>query len=127
MQCKIQARCRRSLRTLRAAASSALPAVPSQVLVSTSTLAWGVNLPAHLVIIKGTEFYDGKTRRWHRPIDPRQKQKRSCSHFSPPKVAAGCCSLCAPINSRRPTLPPPTPLPLPPAGMSISPSRTSSR
>jgi activating signal cointegrator complex subunit 3 len=35
-----------------------------QVLVSTATLAWGVNLPAHLVVIKGTEFFDGKTKRY---------------------------------------------------------------
>ncbi|XP_020701426.1 DExH-box ATP-dependent RNA helicase DExH14 isoform X3 [Dendrobium catenatum] len=35
-----------------------------QILVCTSTLAWGVNLPAHLVIIKGTEYYDGKTKRY---------------------------------------------------------------
>ncbi|KAI9505837.1 Sec63 Brl domain-containing protein [Coemansia spiralis] len=33
-----------------------------QVLVATSTLAWGVNLPAHLVILKGTEFYDAKSK-----------------------------------------------------------------
>jgi replicative superfamily II helicase len=33
-----------------------------QILIATSTIAWGVNLPAHLVIIKGTEYYDAKTR-----------------------------------------------------------------
>ena len=30
-----------------------------QVLVSTATLAWGVNLPAHTVIIKGTQVRGG--------------------------------------------------------------------
>ncbi|KAG5681795.1 hypothetical protein PVAND_011203 [Polypedilum vanderplanki] len=35
-----------------------------QILIATSTLAWGVNLPAHLVIIKGTEYYDKKTNRY---------------------------------------------------------------
>ncbi len=29
-----------------------------KVLVSTATLAWGVNLPAYAVIIKGTKMYD---------------------------------------------------------------------
>ncbi|EEY56109.1 DEAD/DEAH box RNA helicase, putative [Phytophthora infestans T30-4] len=28
-----------------------------QVVISTSTLAWGVNLPAHLVVVKGTEYF----------------------------------------------------------------------
>ena len=32
-----------------------------QVLVATSTLAWGVNMPAHLVVVKGTQYFDAKT------------------------------------------------------------------
>nr|CAB3223427.1 activating signal cointegrator 1 complex subunit 3 [Phallusia mammillata] len=35
-----------------------------QTLIATSTLAWGVNLPAHLVIVKGTEYFDGKHGRY---------------------------------------------------------------
>jgi pre-mRNA-splicing helicase BRR2 len=35
-----------------------------QVLVSTSTLAWGVNLPAHTVIIKGTQVYNPEKGSW---------------------------------------------------------------
>ncbi|XP_078037665.1 activating signal cointegrator 1 complex subunit obelus [Augochlora pura] len=35
-----------------------------QVLITTATLAWGVNFPAHLVVIKGTEYYDAKTKRY---------------------------------------------------------------
>lgn len=47
-----------SLRAVRPEADSA---DAPQVLVATSTLAWGVNTPAHLVIIKGTEFFDAPT------------------------------------------------------------------
>jgi replicative superfamily II helicase len=36
----------------------------AQILVATSTLAWGVNTPAHLVVIKGTEYYDAPSRRY---------------------------------------------------------------
>lgn len=32
----------------------------AQVLIATSTVAWGVNFPAHLVVVKGTEFFDAK-------------------------------------------------------------------
>jgi replicative superfamily II helicase len=41
-----------------------LPNFCLQVLVCTATLAWGVNLPAHMVVIKGTQLYDPKAGGW---------------------------------------------------------------
>jgi len=35
-----------------------------QILVCTSTLAWGMNFPSHLVIVKGTEYFDAKQKRY---------------------------------------------------------------
>ena len=34
------------------------------MLVTTSTLAWGVNFPARLVVVKGTEFFDPQVKRY---------------------------------------------------------------
>ena len=44
----------------RALAEQLFAANKIQILVATSTLAWGVNLPAHLVVVKGTQFFDAK-------------------------------------------------------------------
>lgn len=35
-----------------------------QLLCSTATLAWGVNLPAHTVILKGTQIYSPELGKW---------------------------------------------------------------
>jgi activating signal cointegrator complex subunit 3 len=35
-----------------------------QVLVCTATLAWGINLPARLVVVKGTEYFDASSGRY---------------------------------------------------------------
>lgn len=50
-----------------------------QVLVSTATLAWGVNLPAHTVIIKGTQVYNPEKGAWTElsPLDVMQMMGRA--------------------------------------------------
>lgn len=50
-----------------------------KVLVSTATLAWGVNLPAHAVIIKGTQVYSPEHGRWIElsPMDVMQMMGRA--------------------------------------------------
>jgi len=50
-----------------------------QVLVCTATLAWGVNLPAHTVIIKGTQIYSPEQGTWVElsPLDIMQMMGRA--------------------------------------------------
>merc|ERR550514_2315179 len=50
-----------------------------QILVSTATLAWGVNLPAHTVIIKGTQVYKPEKGAWSElsPMDMMQMMGRA--------------------------------------------------
>ena len=52
-----------------------------QVLCSTATLAWGVNLPAHTVIIKGTQIYSPEKGKWTElsPLDIVQMMGRALS------------------------------------------------
>lgn len=50
-----------------------------QVLVCTATLAWGVNLPCHTVILKGTQMYSPEEGRWTElsPLDVMQMMGRA--------------------------------------------------
>jgi pre-mRNA-splicing helicase BRR2 len=50
-----------------------------KVLVSTATLAWGVNLPAHAVVIRGTQVYSAEQGRWVElsPMDVMQMMGRA--------------------------------------------------
>ena len=50
-----------------------------QVLVCTATLAWGVNLPCHTVILKGTQMYSPEEGRWTElsPLDIMQMMGRA--------------------------------------------------
>jgi pre-mRNA-splicing helicase BRR2 len=66
-----------------------------QVLVSTATLAWGVNLPAHTVIIKGTQA----------PLALATPLPPPLGHPSPPP--------CRPFTTLRHPSPPPPPPPSP--------------
>lgn len=49
------------------------------VLCTTATLAWGVNLPVHAVVIKGTQIYDPAKGRWAElsPLDVLQMLGRA--------------------------------------------------
>ena len=59
---------------IRHCRASHIEAATLQVLVSTATLAWGVNLPAHTVIIKGTQVYNPAKGNWQElsPLDVMQ-------------------------------------------------------
>ena len=65
-----------------------------QVLVSTATLAWGVNLPAHTVIIKGTQvsvsFYGGQLQ----IISVLSCQELFCKKCDSTKQVHSCTCMC---------------------------------
>lgn len=67
--------------------------------MSTATLAWGVNLPAHTVIIKGTQVYSPEKGRWTElgALDILQvtfcQQPRCCGCFQA-SLAEQLCALC---------------------------------
>lgn len=70
-----------------------------QVLVSTATLAWGVNLPAHTVIIKGTQVYSPEKGRWTElgALDILQVkfcQQLCCCGCFRASLAQQLCALC---------------------------------
>lgn len=61
--------------------------------MSTATLAWGVNLPAHTVIIKGTQVYNPVKGGWDELSPQDMMQVRDLLEL-PAAAAACCCSYC---------------------------------
>ena len=57
-----------------------------KVLVSTATLAWGVNLPAHAVVIKGTQVYNPEKGRWTELSHMDLMQMLGMCFIFPPKI-----------------------------------------
>lgn len=104
-----------SSRCVRHCHATHTEAATLQVLVSTATLAWGVNLPAHTVIIKGTQVYNPAKGNWQElsPLDVMQMFGRAgrpqydtqgmgiiiTSEHPPVSLQVNVCLLCAPICS----------------------------